>query len=140
MPTWRQRKGKLKSWSAKLEANTPSLMQISLYIDEDAMSRALLRGLRARGIEATTVLDEGKVGDSDQAQLEYAWQTKRVLYSFNVRDFCRLHKEYLADGKSHAGIVVVYRQRYSVGEQLRLLLRMADLKSAKDMINTLLFL
>jgi hypothetical protein len=115
-------------------------MQISLYIDEDAMSRALIRGLRSRGIDVTTVLDEGRVGDSDLAQLEYAGQTKRVLYTFNVNDFCRLHEEYLTEGKPHAGIVVVYRQRYSVGEQLRLLLRLADLKSAKDMIDTLLFL
>ena len=115
-------------------------MRISLYIDEDAMSRALLRGLRARGIDVTTVLDEGRVGDSDRAQLEYAWQTKRVLYSFNVSDFCRLHKEYLTQGKPHAGIVVAYRQRYSVGEQLRFLLRLADMTSERDMRNTLLFL
>jgi len=104
------------------------------------MSRALLRGLRARGIEATTVLEEQKVGESDRAQLEYAWQTKRVLYSFNVSDFCRLHKEYLTDGRPHAGIVVVNRQRYSVGEQLRLLLKLADTTPAKDMMSTLLFL
>jgi hypothetical protein len=103
------------------------------------MSRALIRGLRSRGIDVTTVLDEGRVGDSDRAQLEYAWQTKRVLYSFNVSDFCRLHKEYLTEGKPHAGIVVVYRQRYSIGEQLRLLLRLADMTSAMDMRNTLLF-
>jgi len=102
--------------------------------------RALLRGLRSRGIEVTTVLDEGKAGDSDRAQLEYAWQTKRVLYSFNVRDFCQLHMEYLTEGRPHAGIVVVYRQRYSIGEQLRLLLKLADMKSAEDMNNTLLFL
>jgi hypothetical protein len=104
------------------------------------MSRALIRGLRSRGIEVTTVLVEGRVGDTDRAQLEYARQIKRVLYSFNVSDFCRLHKEYLTEGKPHAGIVVVHRQRYSVGEQLRLLLRLADMKSAEDMINTLLFL
>jgi hypothetical protein len=67
------------------------------------MSRALLRGLRSRGIEVTTVLDEGRVGDSDRAQLDYAWQIKRVLYSFNVSDFCRLHREYLTEGKPHAG-------------------------------------
>ena len=104
------------------------------------MSRALLRGLRSRGIDVTTVLDEGRVGDSDRAQLAYARQIKRVLYSFNVSDFCRLHKEYLTEGRSHAGIVVVYRQRYSSGEQLRLLLKLAGMKSAEDMTNTLLFL
>jgi hypothetical protein len=102
-------------------------MQISLYVDEDAMSRALIRGLRCRGIDVTTVLDEGKAGKSDRAQLEYAARTRRVLYSFNVNDFCRLHKEYLTEGKSHSGIVVVYRQRYSVGDQLRLLLKLADI-------------
>ncbi len=115
-------------------------MQISLYIDEDAMSRALIRGLRSRGIDVTTVLDEGKAGKSDRAQLEYAARTRRVLYSFNVDDFCRLHQEYLTEGKSHSGIVVVYRQRYSVGEQLRLLLKLADIKSAEDLRNDLLFL
>jgi hypothetical protein len=104
------------------------------------MSRALFRGLRSRGIEVRTVLDEGKAGDSDRTQLEYASQIKRVLYSFNVSDFCQLHKEYLTEGRSHAGIVVVYRQRYSAGQQLRLLLKLADTKSAQDMTNTLLFL
>jgi hypothetical protein len=104
------------------------------------MSRALLRGLRSRGIEVTTVLEEGKAGYSDQVQLEYASQIRRVLYSFNVRDFCRLHKQYLSEGRSHAGIVVVYRQRYSTGEQLRLLLKLADMRSAEEMNNTLLFL
>ena len=115
-------------------------MQISLYIDEDAMSRAVIRGLRSRGIDVTTVFDEGRVGQSDRAQLEYAARTKRVLYTFNVDDFCRLHKEYLTEGKSHSGIVVVYRQRYTTGQQLRLLLKLADVKSAKDMTNDLLFL
>jgi hypothetical protein len=115
-------------------------MPISLYIDEDAMSRALLRGLRSRGIDVTTVLEAGRVGDSDRTQLEYASQIKHVLYSFNVRDFCQLHKEYLTEGRSHAGIVVVYRQRYSASEQLRLLLKLAGMKSAEDMTNTLLFL
>jgi hypothetical protein len=82
------------------------------------------------------VLEAGRVGDSDRTQFEYASKIKRVLYSFNVRDFCELHKEYLTEVKSHAGIVVVYRQRYSAGQQLRL----AATKSAEDMTNTLLFL
>ncbi len=92
------------------------------------------------GLKSRRFLTRAGVGDSDRAQLEYAWQTKRVLYTFNVNDFCRLHKEYLTEGKPHAGIVVVYRQRYSVGEQLRLLLKLADLKSAEDLRNGLVFL
>lgn len=115
-------------------------MQIRLYIDEDAMSRALVRGLRSRGIDVTTVLDEGRVGRSDRSQLEYAAETGRVLYSFNVDDFCRLHGEFLLKGNHHSGIVVVYRLRYSVGQQLSRLLSLAAIKSADDIANELVFL
>jgi len=115
-------------------------MRISLYVDEDAMSRILIRGLRSRGLDATSVLDEGRVGQNDRAQLDYAGQKERVLYTFNVGDFCRLHKEYLNEGRRHSGIIVVYRQRYSVGEQLRLLLRLAEMRSAEEMrINSSFF-
>lgn len=47
-------------------------MQTRLYIDEDAMARALAKGLRARGIDVTTVLDERMSEQNDRAQLEYA--------------------------------------------------------------------
>lgn len=115
-------------------------MPLRLYIDEDSMSRALIRGLRSRGINVTSVLDEEKVGQSDAAQLEFAAQHGRVFYTFNVGDFCRLHKKHLTEGKRHSGIVVVYRQRYTVGEQLRLLLELADSRSADEMTNQLVFL
>ncbi len=115
-------------------------MQLRLYIDEDAMSRALIRGLRSRGINVTSVLDEEKVGQSDTTQLEFAAQHGRVFYTFNVGDFYRLHKKYLTEGKHHSGIIVVYRQRYTVGEQLRLLLTLAESSSAEEMTNQLVFL
>lgn len=115
-------------------------MQVRLYVDEDAMARALVRGLRARGMDLTTVLDEGMSEQNDLAQLEYATRQGRVLYTFNVGHFCYLHKEYLAQGKHHAGIIVVYRQRYSVGEQIRRLLNLIQMKSAEEMRNSLQFL
>jgi hypothetical protein len=115
-------------------------MQIRLYVDEDAMARGLVNGLRARGIDVTTVSDEQMSEQNDPAQLEYATRTERVLYTFNVGHFCQLHKEYMASGKSHAGIIVVYRQRYSIGEQIRRLLDLIKLQSAEEMKNNLRFL
>lgn len=97
-------------------------MQIRLYLDEDAMARALVLGLRARGVDVTTVIDEGMKEKDDREQLEYATRQGRVIFTFNVGHFCKLHQDCLAQGKNHAGIIVVYRQRYSVGEQIRRLL------------------
>jgi hypothetical protein len=88
-------------------------MQIRLYVDEDAMACALVGGLRARGIDVTTVLDAGMSEQNDITQLEYATQHGRVLYTFNVGHFCHLHTQYVSQGKNHAGIIVVFRQRYS---------------------------
>lgn len=115
-------------------------MPLRLYIDEDAMSRALIRGLRAQGIDVSTPLDEARIGQADDEQLEFASRMNRVFYTLNVGDFCRLHKHYMATHKVHAGIVVVYRQRYTVGEQIRRLSKLAEEKSLEEMRNQLVFL
>lgn len=115
-------------------------MQIRLYVDEDAMARGLVQGLRARGVDVITVWDAGMSEQTDSAQLEYAAAQQRVLYTFNVGHFCQLHVERLAQGKNHAGIIVVHRQRYSMGEQIRRLLGVINTKSAEEMRNNLHFL
>ncbi len=115
-------------------------MRIQLYIDEDAMAGILVKGLRARGIDIATVLEEEMTGRGDDEQLEYASERKRALYTFNVGDFCRLHKEYLSQGRFHAGIIVVYRRRYAVGEQIRRLSGLIHTMSAEEMISNLVFL
>jgi uncharacterized protein with PIN domain len=115
-------------------------MTIRLYIDEDAMDHALVRGLRTRGVDVATVEDSETNGDDDRSQLIYATQQRRVLYTRNLRDFCQLHDEYMAEGRQHTGIIVIYRQRYSVGEQIRRLLALIQDKSAEDMENVLHFL
>ncbi len=115
-------------------------MQIRLYVDEDAMARALVRGLRARGVDVTTVLDANMSEREDMAQLEHATQQDRVLYTCNVGHFCHLHAQYMAPSKDHAGIIVVSRQRYSVGEKIRRLLQHISMKSSEEVGNNLQFL
>ena len=115
-------------------------MQIRLYIDEDAMSRGLAKGLRARGVDVTTTNEEGKTGLEDAEQLEHAASQGRVLYTYNTSDFHQLHIEYLAQGRSHAGIIFAPQQRYSIGEQIRRLLLLIATKPAEEMIDNAEFL
>jgi hypothetical protein len=57
-------------------------LKIRLYLEEDSMSHALVRGLRARGVVVITALEEGMIERGDQEHLEYAAKLQRVLYSF----------------------------------------------------------
>lgn len=108
-------------------------MQVRLYIDEDAMSHSVIAGLRARDIDVTSVIEEGRQGLEDVDQLEFAIVQERVIYTCNARDFYRLHTEYLQQGKMHAGIIIITQQRYGIGEQIRRLLKLISTKSAEEM-------
>ncbi|MBM3239910.1 hypothetical protein FJZ31_26800 [Candidatus Poribacteria bacterium] len=73
-------------------------MKIRLYFDEDSMRHALVEALRMRGIDVLTALEAGMIERDDSEHLDYATEHGRVLYSFNIGDFYRLHTEYLSQG------------------------------------------
>ncbi len=116
------------------------MSQIRLYLDEDIMERALIQSLRVRDVDVVTVGEVGREGESDEEQLIWATEQGRVLCSSNIGDFCRLHTEFIAEGSSHAGIILVLQQRYSIGEQLQGLLRLIATKPAEEMQTQLEFL
>lgn len=115
-------------------------MRIRLYMDEDAMDRDLVQALRARGVDVLTALEAGKIERVDSEHLDHAMAQGRVLYSFNVADFWRLHTAYMASTRAHAGMVLAHQQRYSVGEQARRLLKLIATRSAEEMKNRVEFL
>ena len=116
------------------------MAMIRLYIDEDSMGRALLRALRARGVDVITALEERMIEREDTEHLGYATAQGRVLYTCNVADYYRLHTDLLAQGKSHTGIFLAPQQRYSIGEVMRRLLKLINTKSAAEMNNSVEFL
>lgn len=115
------------------------MTRIRWYFDEDAMARGLVRGLKARSIDVITAVDAGMRGQDDEPQLECATRLGRVLFTFNVADFCRLHADYQRAGRRHTGIVVARRQRYTLGEQVHGLARLTSEISAEEMEDRLLF-
>lgn len=91
-------------------------MKIRLYFDEDSMSRGLVRALRARNVDVRTAFEANMIDRDDVLHLEYATQHGRVLCTFNVGDFARLHKRYQTDTRAHGGMILVRQQEYSIGE------------------------
>lgn len=115
-------------------------MKICLYLDEDTMDRDLVRALQARGVDVTTALAEGMIDHADSEHLDYATAHGWALVSFNVGDFYALHLQYLSEGKAHSGIVLARQQQYSIGEQMRRLLKLIAVRTAEDMQNHVEFL
>ena len=116
------------------------MSQIRFYLDEDSVEKSLITAFRNAGLDVVTVTDVDRQSYSDEEQLIWATEQERVIYSYNRRDFCRLHNEFLATERSHAGIILLQQQRYSIGQQLRGLLQLVSTLSAEEMVNQLVFL
>lgn len=116
------------------------MMQTRLYLDEDAQRGGLVQALRLRGVDALTAHEAGMRERDDGDHLDYAMAHNRALYSFNVGDFSALHTAYIEAGKSHAGLILAPQRRYSVGGQMRRLLRLIHTVSAEEMRDRIEFL
>ena len=116
------------------------MSRIQLYVDEDAAEHAVVEGLRKRGVDVLTVVEAGMTSATDLEQFAFATAHERTIYTLNVSDFCQIHADSLAAGNDHGGIIVIPRQRYSIGEKIRRLVALIDSVSAEEMRNRLEFL
>ncbi len=78
---------------------------IKLYLDED-VHEDIAMALRLRGYDIKTTREAGNKGLSDIEQLIYATKKDRVIISFNIADFNRLHSEFIKKGIEHSGIIL----------------------------------
>jgi hypothetical protein len=116
------------------------MSDVRLYMDEDAGENAVVQGLRARGFDVLTTIEAGHCGETDQGQFAFAIQQGRTIYTFNVGDFARLHRECLAQGVQQSGIIVLPDQRCSVGEKIRRLARFISGVTSEEMMNRMEYL
>ncbi len=103
------------------------MSSIRFYTDEH-VSRAVIHGLRQRGVDVLTVPDAGMIEATDEAHLALALNLGRVLFTQDT-DFLRL----AASGTPHAGIVYV-RQHTPVGAIIQGLMLIYQLLSTEDML------
>lgn len=114
-------------------------MRISYYLDDDSALRAIRSQATARGFRVVCPDDVGLRGGSDDAHLRFAAENGLVLVSGNEADFIRLHWDWMAAGREHAGVIIA-AQALGLGERVRRLLSFLELASAEDMRNKLEFL
>jgi predicted nuclease of predicted toxin-antitoxin system len=107
---------------------------VKFYLDEH-IPRAVVEGLRRRGIDVLTIQDAGRVGDPDWKQLAFAAMKRRVLVTFDD-DFLALD----AAGAPHSGIVFSQAGRRSIGELIESLVLIANVIEPEEMRNHIEFL
>ena len=102
------------------------MARIRFYTDEQ-VARAVVRGLRRRGVDVLTVPEAGTLGASDAEQLQQARDEERVIFTQDD-DFLRL----AAEGTNHPGIVYA-SQELGVGEIIRGLMVIHGVLEADEM-------
>ena len=107
-----------------------------VYLDEN-VDILIANLLSVRGFEATTTLEQGMLGKSDEAQLAYAASSKYCLLTYNRVDFEKLHLAYISEEKQHSGIIICpEKNAYEVVERVVIVL---DTLTADEIANQLLY-
>jgi len=96
---------------------------------DEHVAKAVVKGLRSRGVDAKTVAEMNMLSATDEEHLLKAREEWRVIFTQD-NDFLRLH----ASGQKHAGIVYT-RQGAAVGQIIKGLMLIYQLLDAEDMKN-----
>ena len=85
---------------------------MKLVLDEMIGPR-VAQELRSRGLDVVAVSERTDLRAlPDEAVLDFAREDGRAVVTRNIGDFARPHQQLLAEGRPHAGIVMVTRQAF----------------------------
>ena len=109
------------------------MSKIRYYTDEH-VAKAVIRGLRQRGVDILTVREANKLGEDDKGHLAFALVENRVIFTQDD-DFLRLP----SSDMEHAGIVYT-PQHTPVGEIIQGLMLIYQVLEAEEMIGNVEYL
>lgn len=109
------------------------MAKIRYYMDEH-VSKAVIRGLRHRGVDVLSVAEADKLGAKDHEHLNFALAECRVIFTQDD-DFLQL----AATGHAHAGIVYA-PQHTAVKQIIQGLVLIYQVLEAEEMANHCEFL
>ena len=109
------------------------MARVRFFTDEQ-VPKAVIMGLRRRGVDVLTVPEAGTLGASDGEQLRRARDEGRVIFTQDD-DFLRL----AATDSSHAGVVYATQER-PIGQIIRGLMLIHGVLEAEEMAGRVEFL
>ena len=104
-----------------------------LFLDADVSARRIATALReqhdVRAADEERELD----GWEDERLLELAAEDRRIMVTFNIKDFARITTEWAAGGRSHAGcLLIVGIDHAEFGLILRVIERALSIRPDQD--------
>lgn len=79
-----------------------------LFLDAHVSGRRIAAGLRRQGHDVRAADEERELdGCEDERLLELATAERRIVVTFNVKDFARIVGEWGAAGRSQAGCLMI---------------------------------
>jgi predicted nuclease of predicted toxin-antitoxin system len=91
--------------------------------------------LRRRGFDVVFAREVGNAAAADEEHLRWATDHGRTVFTYDRRDFPRLHRDWRIRGEMHAGIIVsVAPPELPASEMLRRLRHLLDSITADEMV------
>jgi predicted nuclease of predicted toxin-antitoxin system len=107
---------------------------IRFHLDENVKS-AVARELRRRGIDVTTTIEAGLLAQSDESQLAFICEEKRVIMTHDD-DFLAIASRF----SEHPGIAYCKQGSRSMGQIIEALLLIYEVYTHEEMVGRVEFL
>ena len=108
-------------------------MSVGLYFDVH-VRRAILNGLRVRGVDVLTAQEDGAAEYEDPELLDRSTTLGRVLFTQDD-DLLREAKQRQQVGKTFAGVVYAHQLNVSIGQCITDLELIAQASEAAEWVN-----
>lgn len=108
--------------------------RIRFHLDENVKS-AVARELRRRGIDVTTTIEAGLLSQSDELQLAFICEEKRVIMTHD-NDFLTI----ASLNSEHPGIAYCKQGTHSIGQIIEALVLIYEVYTPEEMVGRVEFL
>jgi hypothetical protein len=113
-------------------------LSVALYMDEN-VPRTITVGLRLRGIDVLTPLDDSRLGTADPLLLDRATELGRPLFSQD-EDLLIEAQRRQSEGIFFAGVLYAHQLRVTIGDCIRDLHLIAEASEPQELANRVEFL